>query len=109
MGRSAPSSIKFPRGIKPRKLKLTLNFNFYYTRVSFEEHPLIVCHCEAVSEHNIREAVKSGARSCRQVARACEAGRSCGGCRPLIREIIAEESDTISIFSPLEELALSSS
>jgi bacterioferritin-associated ferredoxin len=66
---------------------------------------VIVCHCKAVSDHAIREAVREGARSCRQVGRACEAGRNCGGCHPLIREIIETESVPSPLFSPLEELA----
>ena len=65
---------------------------------------MIVCQCKAVSEHAVREAVREGARSCRQVTRACEAGRICGGCRPLIREIIETESPPSPIFS-FEELA----
>jgi bacterioferritin-associated ferredoxin len=67
--------------------------------------PVIVCHCKAVSDHAIREAVREGARSCRQVGRACQAGRTCGGCRPLIREIIETESEPLPLFPSLEELA----
>jgi bacterioferritin-associated ferredoxin len=52
---------------------------------------LIVCHCRGINDRTIREAVRSGARSCRQVARACEAGGRCGGCRPVIHEIIERE------------------
>ncbi len=54
---------------------------------------MIVCHCKAVSDRAIRDAVREGAQSVRQVSRACQAGRTCGGCRPLIRELIAEESE----------------
>ncbi|MDJ0848115.1 MAG: (2Fe-2S)-binding protein [Myxococcota bacterium] len=70
---------------------------------------MIVCHCKAVCDRSIREAVRSGASSVRQVARACEAGRRCGGCQPVIREIIASESQATAGFSPLDELALGSS
>ena len=66
---------------------------------------MIICHCKAVSERTVREAVREGARSCRQVTRSCEAGRICGGCRPLIREIIEAESPPSPIFSAFEELA----
>ena len=52
---------------------------------------MIVCHCHAVSDRAIRACVRSGARSPRQIARACEAGGSCGGCRPVIHEILSEE------------------
>ncbi len=53
---------------------------------------VIVCHCHGVSDRAIRAAVQEGARTCRQVARACHAGRACGGCRPVIHEIIERES-----------------
>jgi len=49
---------------------------------------VIVCHCSGVSDREIRSAVREGARSCRDVARACAAGRMCGGCRPAIRRIL---------------------
>lgn len=53
---------------------------------------MIVCHCRGVSDHRIRKAVREGASSRAQVALACGAGRSCGGCAPLIEEILACES-----------------
>jgi bacterioferritin-associated ferredoxin len=53
---------------------------------------VIVCHCQGVCDRSIRRAVREGARSLREIAKACRAGRNCGGCRPVIREIIAEES-----------------
>jgi len=65
---------------------------------------VLVCHCKAISDRTIRQVVRSGARTCQQVARACAAGSDCGGCQPLIREIIAAEcekapatSDEISV------------
>jgi bacterioferritin-associated ferredoxin len=67
---------------------------------------LIVCHCQGVSDRSIREAVREGARSVRQVARACRAGRMCGGCRPAICEIISVESTDLAApsFLPAEGL-----
>lgn len=52
---------------------------------------MIVCHCKAVSDRAIRDAVRGGARTPRQVSRACQAGRICGGCRPVIVELIESE------------------
>jgi len=66
------------------------------------EPALIVCHCHAVSDRAIRACVRSGARSPRQVARQCDAGRSCGGCRPVIHEILSEESESLPPFSAEE-------
>jgi bacterioferritin-associated ferredoxin len=63
---------------------------------------VIVCHCKAVNEHRIRDAVRSGARSCRQVTRACDAGGHCGGCRPVIREIIAREGNDTRLLTRIQ-------
>jgi bacterioferritin-associated ferredoxin len=57
---------------------------------------VIVCHCNAISDRAIRAAVRDGARSCGEVARACNAGHQCGGCRPAIRELIACETTDAS-------------
>ena len=54
---------------------------------------MIVCHCKAVCDRTIREAVRDGATSLRQVAMACQAGRECGGCVPALRELIEREGD----------------
>jgi NAD(P)H-nitrite reductase large subunit len=60
--------------------------------IRFQEARVIVCHCRRVSDRAIRAAVRGGARSCQEVDRACEAGRGCGGCQPLIRRLIKRES-----------------
>lgn len=52
---------------------------------------MIVCHCQSVSDRAIRAAVRDGARCRRSVARACHAGRSCGGCTRVIDEIVRSE------------------
>jgi bacterioferritin-associated ferredoxin len=53
---------------------------------------MIVCHCHGVTDRTIRRAVREGACSLRQVALASRAGRMCGGCRPLVKKLIEEES-----------------
>ena len=67
---------------------------------------MIVCHCQGVSDRSIRQAVREGARSVGQVARACRAGRMCGGCRPAICEIISTEATDAppASFSQIEGL-----
>lgn len=49
---------------------------------------MIVCHCQAVNDRTIREAVRRGAGSPRAVAKACGAGAGCGGCRSAVERII---------------------
>jgi bacterioferritin-associated ferredoxin len=56
---------------------------------------MIVCHCQAVTEHSIRNAVRDGARCRRSVARACAAGRSCGGCSLAVDEIVRSELEQL--------------
>jgi bacterioferritin-associated ferredoxin len=52
---------------------------------------VIICHCKRVTDRAIRQVVREGATTQRQVALACAAGRSCGGCTPAIREILLAE------------------
>ena len=56
---------------------------------------MIVCHCQAVTDRAIRSAVRDGARCRRSVARACAAGRSCGGCALAIDEILRSELEQL--------------
>ena len=53
---------------------------------------MIVCHCNAVSDHTIRESIRAGAASCKAVARRCGAGSFCGGCVPVIDSLLKAES-----------------
>jgi len=53
---------------------------------------MIVCHCRGLSDRTIREVIQRGAHSPREVAIACHAGRSCGGCIPAVRELIKSET-----------------
>jgi bacterioferritin-associated ferredoxin len=53
---------------------------------------MIVCHCRALSDRVIRDVIRRGAHSPREVALACHAGRRCGGCVPVVRELIASET-----------------
>ncbi len=51
---------------------------------------MIVCHCHAVSDREIRRAAREGAGSVREVARDCRAASGCGGCSMAVREILDE-------------------
>jgi bacterioferritin-associated ferredoxin len=52
---------------------------------------VIVCHCRATSDREIRRAVRNGAVSLHEVSRACGAASGCGGCAEAVHEIIATE------------------
>ena len=53
---------------------------------------MLVCHCFAVREREIRSEISSGAQSACEIARRCRAGAGCGGCVPLIEELLAEQN-----------------
>ena len=50
-----------------------------------------MCHCEAVNDERIRAEVRSGALTLEEIARSCRAGASCGGCLPVVAELVDEE------------------
>jgi bacterioferritin-associated ferredoxin len=52
---------------------------------------MIVCHCHGVSDRAIRAAVRSGAASRGAVGASCAAGTGCGGCHPVIDELLRAE------------------
>jgi len=48
---------------------------------------VIVCLCRGISEREIVEAIRCGARTFEDVTRRCTgAGTHCGTCRPFIEE-----------------------
>lgn len=49
---------------------------------------MLVCHCRGVSDRQIKRAVKNGACSLREVARATGAGMRCGGCRENVAQVV---------------------
>jgi bacterioferritin-associated ferredoxin len=52
---------------------------------------MLVCHCMRVRSQDIAEAVEAGARTVREVARCTGAGTRCGGCGPLVVELVHEQ------------------
>ncbi len=51
--------------------------------------PMIVCHCTGFTDRDVRELARRGARTCEEIASRCSAGAGCGGCRPLLAELLA--------------------
>lgn len=51
---------------------------------------MLVCHCRGVSDRQIKRAVKNGAASLREVARATGAGMRCGGCRENVAKVVED-------------------
>jgi len=52
---------------------------------------MIVCHCRGVSERRILEVIREGCATACAVADACGAGSGCGGCVPLVCELVEAE------------------
>jgi bacterioferritin-associated ferredoxin len=69
---------------------------------------MLVCHCKGVSERELRCAIQAGAQSRRAVARQCGAGTVCGGCRPLIDELLEAHAPAGATLSLGLELAAAS-
>jgi bacterioferritin-associated ferredoxin len=53
---------------------------------------MFVCHCRAVTDGEIREAITGGACDLDEVGERCGAGVTCGGCCPLIEELLAKHA-----------------
>jgi bacterioferritin-associated ferredoxin len=58
---------------------------------------MIVCHCHGVTDREIRDSVRCGARSCDDVADICGAGASCGGCSSLVADIVTTERHHLTV------------
>ena len=56
---------------------------------------MLVCHCMAVYERHVREAIDDGAADVFDVADRCEAGTVCGGCVPTIVSLLDATDQTV--------------
>ena len=54
---------------------------------------MLVCHCMAVYEREVRAEIENGARDVIDVADACEAGTVCGGCVPTISALLGQKPE----------------
>ena len=53
---------------------------------------MFVCLCRGVTNHQVADAVHSGACTSKEVATVCGAGSDCGRCRATVRTIIASST-----------------
>jgi NAD(P)H-nitrite reductase large subunit len=56
---------------------------------------VLICHCFAVNDQRLREAVADGARTVDDVVARCGAGGRCGGCRPLVADLLASVAASV--------------
>lgn len=52
---------------------------------------MIVCSCKGITDRTIRDLIRNGTCSLRDISRRCDAGRGCGGCRPTIDRLVMTE------------------
>jgi bacterioferritin-associated ferredoxin len=50
----------------------------------------IVCHCYAVRERTLQKVIRRGAVTLEDVQAECGATSRCGGCEPVVREMLDE-------------------
>ena len=81
---------------------MILIFIFNESRIAI----MLVCHCKGLTDREVRRAIRAGACTQREVARECGAGSICGGCRPLIDELL--ECRSTASAGPCFELAAAS-
>ncbi len=50
-----------------------------------------MCHCRAVSDRSIRASIREGASTLEAVSDRTGAAQCCGGCEPMVAEILEDE------------------
>jgi len=61
---------------------------------------MLVCHCHALTDRDIRRAVRTGAHTLDEVGAHCGAGTGCGGCREAVQDIVACEKRRLGMYQP---------
>ena len=54
---------------------------------------MLICHCRAVYESEVRAAIADGAADVFAVADRCEAGTVCGGCVPTVCQLLGQSAE----------------
>ena len=55
---------------------------------------MIVCICKGVNDRKLREEIRNGNRTLREIRSCCGAGTDCGACTRQIRDLLATEVAT---------------
>lgn len=60
---------------------------------------MLVCHCHAVTDRDIRACVRQGACRVDEVTDLCAAAGGCGGCRSAVEQIVSDERRRLSVLA----------
>ncbi|MBR1376155.1 MAG: (2Fe-2S)-binding protein [Cardiobacteriaceae bacterium] len=52
---------------------------------------MYICICRAISEKKVKESVKEGKKSIKELCNSLGAGNECGKCLPVLAEIVQKE------------------
>lgn len=63
---------------------------------------MIVCHCEVVSDREVVDSIRRGARTPAEVCRLTGAGRNCGTCLFSVRQLLRQQDPAGAGSSDLE-------
>lgn len=53
---------------------------------------MLVCHCAAVNDATINQAVAAGAATVADITARCGAGGGCGGCHPVLCRLLGRHA-----------------
>ena len=57
-----------------------------------KEPPMIVCHCNGISDRTLRRSIRSGVTTLSGLRQICGAGSCCGSCTPALRNLLQKEA-----------------
>ncbi|HET7305120.1 MAG TPA: (2Fe-2S)-binding protein [Segeticoccus sp.] len=58
---------------------------------------MIICHCEVVTDRDVRDALDQGAGTLAEACRATGAGQSCGGCVFSVKALLCQHGPTVDL------------
>jgi NAD(P)H-nitrite reductase large subunit len=56
---------------------------------------MLICHCRRVNDGVARAAIEAGASDLDALAELCRAGSGCGGCHPMLEELLRGAGRTV--------------
>lgn len=68
-----------------------------------KELPMIVCHCNGISDRTLRRSIRSGVTTLSGLQEVCGAGSCCGSCTPTLRNLLRKEASREAREKPSSE------